>query len=569
MDADSVGPNETPDDSGAHPRLDDEQIRTLEGYGERRTTQAGDVLFKAGERVSELYVILAGTVAIVDGQGDENRVLSIHGRGRFLGELGLLTGQVALVSAVVQQPGEVLAVPLDRLREVVARDAALGDLILRSCLLRRWALIGMGAGFKIVGSRHSPDTRRLREFAARSRLPHRWIDLEEDASSEALLRQLGVKAEETPVVICPGGDVLRNPSNAELARAAGLVAPQSARELCDLVVVGAGPAGLAAAVYGASEGLDTVVVDGVSTGGQAGTSPRIDNYLGFPAGISGPELAERAVVQAERFGARITVPWRATSLEPVDGHYVVHLEGGDQVAGRTVLLATGARYRRLPVPRLEEFEPTSVYYAATEVEAQMCRSDPVAVVGGGNSAGQASVSLTRHAAFVRLLIRGGDLGKDMSRYLVDQIERNPNIEVLCHTEVRELVGEEVLEAVVVENNQTGERRQIPARALFVFIGADPHVDWLAGQVELDEDGFVLTGSRRVRQPRQPHAVGLETNLPGVFAAGDVRSGSIKRVAAAVGEGAMAVRFVHQHLAGDGSPPPSEAQTADRRPSTAS
>lgn len=567
MDGESAGPHETPDDSGAHPRLDEEQIRTLERYGERRTTQAGDVLFNAGARVSEFYVVLAGTVAIVERYSDENRVLSVHGPGRFLGEVGLLTGQVTLVSAIVQQPGEVLAVPLHQLREVVARDAALGDLILRSCLLRRWALIGMGAGFKILGSRHSPDTRRLREFAARSRLPHRWIDLEEDPSSEVLLRHLGVEPHETPVVICPGGDVLRNPSNADLAWAAGMVVPQSSGELCDLVVVGAGPAGLAAAVYGASEGLDTVVIDGVSTGGQAGTSPRIDNYLGFPAGISGPELAERAVVQAERFGARITVPLKATSLERVDGHYVVHLEGGDQVAGRTVLLATGARYRRLPVPRLEEFEPTSVYYAATEVEAQMCRSDPVAVVGGGNSAGQASLSLTRHAARVRLLIRGGDLGKDMSRYLVDQIERNPNVEVIRHTEVRELVGEENLEAVVVENNQTGQCRQIPARALFVFIGADPHVDWLAGQVELDEDGFVLTGTGVCDIPGNRHAVGLETSLPGVFAAGDVRSGSIKRVAAAVGEGAMAVRLVHQHLAGDGSPH-AEARTADQRPSAA-
>lgn len=565
MNGESAGPRETLDESGAHPRLDEEQIRTLERYGERRKTQAGDVLFKAGERVAELYVILVGTVAMVDGYGDERRTLSVHGPGRFLGELGLLTGQVAPVSAVVEQPGEVLVVSLQQLREVVARSAALGDLILRSCLLRRWALIGTGAGFKIVGSRHSPDTRRLREFAARNRLPHRWIDLEEDRSAEALLRQLGVEPQETPVVICPGGDVLRNPSNADLASAAGLVAPQSANEVCDLVVVGAGPAGLAAAVYGASEGLDTVILDGVSTGGQAGTSPRIDNYLGFPAGISGPELAERAVVQAERFGARITVPLKAASLEPFDGHYVVHLEGGDQVAGRTVLLATGAHYRRLAVPRLADFEPTSVYYAATEVELQMCRSDPVVVVGGGNSAGQASLSLTMQAARVCLLIRGGDLGKDMSRYLIDQIERNPNIDVLRHTEVRELIGEEVLEAVVVENNQTGERRQIPARALFVFIGAEPHVDWLAGQVELDEDGFVLTGTGRGDGPDKRQAAGLETNLPGVFAAGDVRSGSIKRVAAAVGEGAMAVRLVHQHLLREGSPP-SEGPTADGLPS---
>jgi thioredoxin reductase (NADPH) len=325
------------------------------------------------------------------------------------------------------------------------------------------------------------------------------------------------------------------------------------------VVIGAGPAGLAAAVYGSSEGLVTVTLDGVATGGQAGSSSRIENYLGFPAGLSGSELADRAVVQAEKFGARFSLGADATALEEVDGHRLVRLADGKAIRARTVLIATGARYRKLDVPGLDDFEGSCVYYAATEIEARVCRNDPVVVVGGGNSAGQAAVFLAAHAARVRLLIRHDDLGRDMSRYLVHQIERTPGIEVLHHTEVRELLGDDSLEAVVAEDNRTGERRRLDARSLFVFIGAEPHARWLADQLELDDRGFILTGAQTTRigttrtaddplwvaAGRQP--LSLETSRPGVFAAGDVRSGSVKRIASAVGEGAMAVHLVHEYL----------------------
>jgi thioredoxin reductase (NADPH) len=537
---------ETPDLDGAFPRLSEQQLLALEAHGERRRVRQGEVLYREGDERCDFYVVLEGQVAILEGYGGAVRVVAVHGPRRFLGELGLLTGQAAFLTAVALEPGEVLVVPVERLRELVSQDAAFGDLVLRAYLIRRSMLIELGAGFRIVGSRYSPDTRRLREFAARNRLPHRWIDLEKDKEAERLLRQLGVAPEETPVVIWRGEQVLRNPSNAELARAIGLPAPKPGGTVCDLVIVGAGPAGLAAAVYAASEGLATVTFDAIATGGQAGTSPRIENYPGFPSGISGSELTERTVIQAEKFGADINVPAEATALEQRDGHHLVRLDDGQAVEGRTVVVATGARYRKLPVPRLEEFEGTSVHYAATHVEAQLCHGDPVAVVGGGNSAGQAAVFLMKHAARVSLLIRGGDLGRSMSRYLADRIERTPGIEVLRHTEVRELVGEGALEAVVVEDNRTGSRRRLEARALFVFIGAEPHTGWLGDRLALDDRGFILTGADAVPDDgRQPFL--LETSLPGVFAAGDVRSGSIKRVTSAVGEGAMAIRLAHEYL----------------------
>jgi thioredoxin reductase (NADPH) len=537
---------ETPDLDGAFPRLSEPQLQTLAAHGQRRQARPGDVLHREGDERCDFFVVLEGKVAIIDGFGGAGRVVAVHGPRRFLGELGLLTGQAAFLTAVAVEPGEVLAVPVDRLRKLVCEDVTLGDLVLRAYLIRRSMLIELGAGFRIVGSRYSPDTRRLREFAARNRLPHRWIDLERDKEAEALLRQLGVRPEETPVVIWRGEQVLRNPSNIELARVIGLPAPAPGGDRCDVVIVGAGPAGLAAAVYAASEGLATVTLDAVATGGQAGTSSRIENYPGFPSGISGSELTERTVIQAEKFGADINVPAEATALEQRDGHHLVRLDDGQAVEGRTVVVATGARYRKLPVPRLEEFEGTSVHYAATHVEAQLCHGDPVAVVGGGNSAGQAAVFLMKHAARVSLLIRGGDLGRSMSRYLADRIERTPGIEVLRHTEVRELVGEGALEAVVVEDNRTGSRRRLEARALFVFIGAEPHTGWLGDRLALDDRGFILTGADAVPDDgRQPFL--LETSLPGVFAAGDVRSGSIKRVTSAVGEGAMAIRLAHEYL----------------------
>jgi thioredoxin reductase (NADPH) len=544
-EADAALLRETPDLHGGYPRLSEAQIAALEAAGQRSRTDAGDVLFHEGDPTGyDFFVVLDGRVAILEGYGaPDERWIAIHGPGRFLGELSLLVGQPPFFSAVVQEPGEVLGVPVEAVRAIVAGDPALGDLILRAYLIRRSMLIDLGVGLRIVGSRYSPDTRRLRDFAARNRLPHRWIHLEEDPSAEALLQALGVAPEETPIVIWRGSEVMRNPSNAELARAVGL-RPQAAPDrILDLLVVGAGPAGLAASVYGASEGLATMTVEGVAAGGQAGTSSRIENYLGFPTGISGAELAERAQIQADKFGATISVPAQAMSLTADGGHYVARFDDDEPIATRSVVVATGARYRKLDVPGFEKFEPASIYYAATQVEAQVCRGDPIAIVGGGNSGGQAALFLARTATRVTMIVRDTDLTKCMSRYLADRIARDPNIEVLVHSEVRELLGDDVLEALVVEDRQTGRRRTIDARALFVFIGADPYTDWLAGLVALDGDGFVVTGRRA-----DDAALALETSKPGVFAAGDVRSGSIKRVASAVGEGAMAVRLVHEHLA---------------------
>jgi thioredoxin reductase (NADPH) len=369
------------------------------------------------------------------------------------------------------------------------------------------------------------------------------------------LSGLGVPPDQTPVVIWRE-HVLRNPSNAELARIVGLPVPASLEAVWDLVIVGAGPAGLAAAVYGASEGLATVAVDSVATGGQAARSPLVENYLGFPSGISGAELAERATIQAGKFGARIGVPARATALEQGEGHHLVRLDDGEVLCGLTVVIATGARYRRLDLPRLEDFEGESVHYAATMAEAQLCRGDPVAVIGGGNSAGQAALFLARHAAHVTLVVREPDLGVNMSRYLADEIERTPAIDVLLHSEIRELVGEHSLEQIVIEDRRSGERRSIEARGLFVFIGADPHTQWLQEELALDEGGYILTGadvapSAPMAAPDQParQPLPLETSRPGVFAAGDVRSGWIKRVSSAVGEGAMAISLVHEYLSG--------------------
>jgi thioredoxin reductase (NADPH) len=532
---------ETPDLQGAFPRLSDAEIAALDAQGQRRPIQPGDVLFSEGDRESDFFVILAGKVASVEGKATpEERVIAVHGRGRFLGELSLLTGEGAWYSAVAVDAGEVLAVPVGRLRELVARDPAFGDLILRAYLLRRSILIGLGAGLRIVGSKYSPDTRRVRDFAARNRLPYRWLDLEADPSAEAVAAQFGVTPQDTPVVIVHGR-LLRNPSNAELAAAIGLPAPSEPQASCDMLVVGSGPAGLSAAVYGASEGMRVIVLDATAAGGQAGTSSQIENYLGFPSGISGAELAERALLQAQKFGARFAVPAEATSIEQDDGHYRVRLGDGTSLTSALVVLATGVRYRRLDVPRADYFEKMSIYYAASQAEALVCAGDPVAIVGGGNSAGQAAVFLSAHATEVTLIVREGDLGEHMSRYLVDRIARIPNVHVMTSTKVRELHGEAALEAVTVTDNRTGTRRTIDARALFVFIGMAPCTGWLGGLVDLDDHGFVCTGPGSDGAERSL----LETSQPGIFAVGDVRAGSAKRVATAVGEGAMAIRLAFE------------------------
>jgi thioredoxin reductase (NADPH) len=540
---------ETPDLQGAYPRLSDAQIAALASQGQRRATDSGEILFREGDRNCDFFVVLGGKVASIAGHGTrEERVISVHGHGRFLGELSLLTGEGSFYTALTLDAGAVLAVPVARLRELFARDPAFGDLILRAYLLRRSILIGLGVGLRVVGSRYSPDTRRVRDFAARNRIPVRWLDLETDPAAEALLAQLGVTPDDTPIVIVYGR-LLRNPSNSELAAAIGLPAPSTEQAGCDMLVVGSGPAGLSAAVYAASEGMRVTALDGVATGGQAGTSSRIENYLGFPSGISGAELADRAVLQAEKFGAQFAVPAEATSIERDGGNYRIHLADGTSLTSTLVVIATGARYRRLDVPRLDDFEKASVYYAASQAEALMCHGDPVAIVGGGNSAGQAAVFLSAHAASVTLIVREHDLGEHMSRYLIDQVTQLPNVHVMVDTEVRELHGGQALEAITVAGGRTGTRRVLAARALFVFIGVAPCTGWLGCLVDLDGHGFVRT--RASVLPRPDRYLGrtgplpLETSRPGVFAVGDVRSGSAKRVAVAVGEGAMAIRLAFE------------------------
>jgi thioredoxin reductase (NADPH) len=540
--------------------LREDQIEVLRSYGQTRETEAGQVLFRAGDSSNDFFVVLEGEVEVIDDFAGEVRTIGVFGAGTFLGDLHMLTGQGVPLSAVVSVGGELLAIPRERLKEVVTEEFDLSNIILDTFLARRSFLMRTGVGLRIIGSRHSSDATRLREFATRNRLPHVWIELEEDRNkAEALLERFGAKPSETPVAIWQGKDVLKNPTNPELARTMGLKVDVPRERTYDLVVVGAGPAGFGAAVYGASEGLSTLALESVALGGQAGTSSRIENYLGFPVGLSGFELASRALAQADKFGAQTAVPEEAVSLRRENGHYRIGLYEGGEIVARSVIAATGARYRRLDVPGLERFEGVSVHYAATEAEVQRFEGEEVVVVGGGNSAGQAAVYLAGRTRRVYLLIRGGDLGKGMSRYLVKRIMDAENVKLLTNTEVRELVGEDRLEGIVVEHNRSGVRRTLDARALFVFIGAEANTGWLKRTVELDERGFVLTGREldgsaldedawRERS-REPFL--LETSMPGVFAAGDVRSGSIKRCASAVGEGAMAVSLVHQYLAETG------------------
>ena len=537
---------ETPDVYGAYPRLSDHQIEAISKSGTRRHVECGDLLYRQGDRGMDFVVVLQGLVAVIEGP---DQVIGVHGRGRFLGELNFLTGEAAFVTAAVRQTGEVLVVAPEKLRKLVAADTLLGDLILRAYIIRRSILIGRGSGFKLIGSRYSPDTRRLREFASRNRLPHTWIDLETDEKAESLLLRLGIAPEDTPVVIWRGEHVLRNPTNAELAAVVGLHVITSKETRCDLLVVGAGPAGLAAAVYGASEGLATVTIDSVATGGQAATSPRIENYLGFPSGVSGAELAERAVIQAEKFGARVDVPSEAVRLAERDGYHVIVLGDGRTISSRVVLIATGARYCKLDVARLEQLEGISVFYAATQLEAKRCRNEPVVVVGGGNSAGQASLFLGDYTSRVLLLIRGNDLAKDMSRYLVDAVEHCPAIDVRRHTEVRELIGD----AGARGDGRRGQSHRgsdRPSKPGHSSSSLEP--SHTPPGLEISCNSTVAASSSL--DPTSASPVG-QTNRdwysrpagPGVFAVGDVRSGSIKRVAAAVGEGAVAVRMVHEYL----------------------
>jgi thioredoxin reductase (NADPH) len=497
-----------------------------------------------------MYVILAGRVRIIDDYGGAHeRGLVEYGPGGLVGEYNLLTGQAAYMSAVAVAPARLIEIKPDRLRDLMAQEQTLSELLLRALLRRRTLMIGLRTGVSIIGSSYSADAQRLLEFTARNQIPRSWVDVERDGGAEAILRDFGVAPGETPVVTW-GARMLKNPANAELARVLGFApAPQPA-QVVDLLVVGAGPAGLAASVYGASEGLAAFAVESTAVGGQAGTASRIENYLGFPAGLPGAELAARAALQAAKFGAQISAPASATALRPGEGLTVVHLSDGIQVGARAVVIATGARYRRLDLPGLASLEGTSVYYAATLEEASRHAGDAVAVVGSGNSAGQAAIFLASHTRRVYLLVRRDNLSGTMSRYLTDQLARDPDVKILAHTKVAALHGDGQLQGLAVADRRDGTRRDLDARALFVFIGADPHTRWLPSALALDRSGFILTGRDAPATGEQPAAgrLPLETTIPGVFAAGDVRSGSIKRVASAVGEGSMAVRLVHDHLA---------------------
>jgi thioredoxin reductase (NADPH) len=514
----------------ASPILSASQLATLAELGEERTAKVGDVLYQVGDRSYPFIAIVEGEVAILDAAGRE---IVRHGTSGFLGELNLLSGQTVFVTAVVTQPLRYVEVDCDDLRALLFEDGPLSDVLLSTFIARREALQRFeGVGLEIVGPHSSEATVRMVEFARSNRLPFTWQDPErEDEAATALAA--GLDPASLPLVRLPGGTELRGPSTGEVWRALGIGAELAPREEVDLVVVGGGPAGLAAAVYSASEGLETLVVEGTALGGQAGSSRRIENYLGFPAGISGNELTGRAVTQARKFHARLAAPFRAVSLEPGNGRHMVRLEEDHEIAARTVLLATGAHYRRLPVEGLADYEGLSVFYAAGPPEAELCGASRVGVVGGGNSAGQAAVWLARGGALVTLLHRRADLRETMSDYLVHEVARY-GVAVRDRSEIGDLHGENgQLEAVTLKS---GER--LPFSFLFLFLGAQPCTDWLGDVVARDDNGFVLTGAAANAEDL------LETSVPGVFAAGDVRSGSTKRCAAAVGEGAMAVQFAH-------------------------
>jgi thioredoxin reductase (NADPH) len=505
----------------ASPQLSASQISQLAEVGEERTAAVGDVLYAVGDRSYPFIAIREGEAAILDGAGNE---IVRHGPGGFLGELNLLSGQTVFVTAMATQPLRYIAVERGALRTLLFEDGPLSDVLLSTFIARREALQTVqGLGLEIVGPHSSEATMRMLDFARSNRLPFTW----EDAAPHV---------GEAPLVRLPGGAELQAPSTGQVLRAVGIGLELSPREEVDLLIVGAGPAGLGAGVYGASEGLSTLVVEATALGGQAGSSRRIENYLGFPAGISGTELTSRAVTQARKFNARTATPYRALSLEPGPERHVVRLEDDREIHARTVLIATGAQYRRLPVDGLSDYEGLTIFYAAGTPEAQLCGASRVGVVGGGNSAGQAAVWLARGGALVTLLHRRSDLRETMSDYLIQELER-AGVAVRPSSEIVELHGNDGrLEAVTLSS---GER--VPFSFLFLFLGASPCTDWLGDVVARDEHGFILTGG---------DAGGgylLETSVPGVFAAGDVRSGSTKRCATAVGEGAMAVQLVHAYL----------------------
>lgn len=535
--------------SQAFPVLLPEEIERVRRFGQPRSFAAGEHLASVGEHAPGVMLILSGKVDVFQSKGERRTLIVTHEPGGFMGELAQLGGRPALIDAIASEPVDALVIPVAELRSLLIAEAELGERIMRALILRRIGLLETGAGGPIiVGSAENGDVLRLEGFLTRNGHPHQRLDPESDPCGRVLVEKFEVSLQNLPIVLCPNGRLLHNPSETELARCIGLISPLDPDQVHDVAIVGAGPAGLATAVYAASEGLSVLVLDCRAFGGQAGASARIENYLGFPTGITGMALMARAYNQALKFGADMVIPCEAKHLEPRNascGAFVLQLGDAGKVRARSVVLASGVRYRRLDVPNLSDFEMTSIHYWASPLEANLCAKQEVALVGAGNSAGQAVVYLASRAKKVWLLARGGDLDASMSRYLVDRIRGLPNVEVLLNTEVTALDGSDGRLETVRWRKRSGEEEQHDIRHLFLFIGADPNTDWLHNSgVALDGKGFVLTGAQL------PDGNGklLETSRPGIFAIGDVRSGSVKRVAASVGEGAQVVAALHAYLA---------------------
>ena len=541
----------------AFPVLTAAQIGRLRPSGKLRKLELGEILFQPGDTDVPFFVLLSGSMEIVQPDLTGERSVATHGPGEFTGEITMISGQRCLVCGRVTEAGEFLEISADGLRSLLARDAELGEIFMRAFILRRLALISRGQGNVILmGSRHSASTLRLREFLGRNAHPYTYVDLDTDTTSQALLDRFHVRLEEIPVVICRGQTVLRNPSPQQLADCLGFNVSIDTSQVRDVVIVGAGPSGLAAAVYAASEGLDALVIETNAPGGQAGSSSKIENYLGFPTGVSGQELANRAIAQAMKFGAKMMVGHGVVRLNCRRQPYQVVLDKGDTITARAIIISTGAQYNKPRISNLKKFEGQGIYYGATYIESQLCENEDVIVVGGGNSAGQAAVFLSQTARKVSMLVRSASLSETMSRYLIQRITENPAIELHYKTEITGLEGDTGLERVTWRNG-AGETSTHAIRHVFIMAGASPGTEWLQGCVALDNKGFILTG----RDLDGPGGVGpalawtlsrppymLETSLPGVFAVGDVRSGNVKRVASAVGEGAIAVHLVHRALA---------------------
>jgi thioredoxin reductase (NADPH) len=538
------------------PTLEPEQLERIARHGRVRRVEAGEALAEPGQTNTRVFVVRTGRLEAVQPlRGTEKPVADIR-PGQFTGELSILQGRPILVRIRAKEAGEVIEVDRDHLVDLLHTDSELGEIFMRAFILRRAEIIEQGLGnVVLLGSTHCADTLRVKEFLTRNGHPFTYIDLDRDSSAQKLLDEFRVAAEDVPVVICRGQIVLRNPTNEQIADCLGFNQAIDYTKLRDLVIIGAGPAGLAAAVYAASEGLDVLVVEADAPGGQAGSSSKIENYLGFPTGISGQDLATRAYAQAQKFGAELMIAKPAQAVGCQRKPYSVEIDDGVHVEGRSIIIAAGAHYRKLPLPNLSQFEGAGVYYAATPMESQLCGGEEVIVVGGGNSAGQAAVFLARTVARVHLIVRSEGLANTMSRYLILRIEENPAITLHANTEIVALEGENHLERVTWRDNKSGKLETHAIRHVFLMTGAVPNTKWLDGCIALDEKGFIKTGPalspddlERAHWPLNRAPYLLETTLPGVFAAGDVRADNIKRVASAVGEGSIAVAFVHQALA---------------------